>query len=1090
MEVFVKKELYFIFILLFFLTSITLYSEVNAKMFKYPDVSDKHICFVYAGDIWVVDKVGGIANKLSSPKGTETFPRFSPDGSKIAFSGNYDGNTDVYILPVFGGTPVRKTYHPMSDRFIDWTPKGKELIFASSRESGRQRFNQLYHIGVKKGFPEKYPVAYGEFAAISPDKRVLAFMPETRDFRNWKRYRGGGTSDIWLFNLNTYESTNMSSSNAIDGHPMWYKNFIYFLSDRGKNQRQNIWKYNTVKKSYKQVTFFKDFDITFPAIGPENIVFEAGGNIYLMELPSENYRQIKIDVVSDLSLLKPKKIDAKQYLRGATISNNGNRIIVEARGELFSIPAEKGFIKNLTQTPGIAEIKPSFSPDEHKVVYWSDAEGEYNLYIKNLKDAKTATKLTSFENGFRYNIFWSPDSKKLSFIDNLEYIYIYNLENDSLEKIDREIDRTHPGLNNFKINWSPDSKWLLYNKNLSTGQTAVFIYSLEKNKAYQLTSGFYNDFSPVFDPESKYIYLLSNRSLNPVYSSIDETWIYPNTTKIVAVPLTGDIDSLLKPRNDEEKIKSKDEENKKEHKEKKDSEQKDIVIEIKNFERRMIVLPVKAGRYSDLGAVKGKVIYRKIPNSGSGSRISPIKYYDIKKREEKTILPDADEYKITGNGKKLLVLNRGKLYIVKILPKQKLGEPVPVDNLYMIYNPKAEWKQIFNDVWRRYRDFFYDPNMHGLNWEQVRNKYSELLKDAVSRSDVNFVIGDMIAEVNSSHTYVFGGDRERPGRKNVGLLGIDWKLENGAYKIKRIIKGAEWDHQVRSPLDEPGIKIEEGDYILAVNGRPIKKDKEPWSAFVGLAGKTVSLTINDKPSLENAREIIVKTLRSETRLRNLDWINQNRKYVENLSDGKLGYIYMPNTSYSGQTELIRQFYGQLNKKGFIVDERFNSGGQLSDRFIELLTRPVVHYISRRNGPNWQQPTYAHEGPKVMLINGWSVSGGDAFPYVFKSLKVGPIVGTRTAGGLIGPATGHFLIDGGAITVPGGRIFSVNGEWFPEGHGIEPDYKVDDNPTKLAKGIDPQIKKAVEVALELLKKNPPQKVEHPPFEDRIPEKLKN
>jgi tricorn protease len=1082
-----KKKMFTMSFVLTIVLSINVWSQVDAKLMRFPDISQNKICFVYGGDIWLVNKEGGLAKKLSSLQGEESFPRFSPDGKYIAFSGNYDGNTDVYVISSEGGVPRRVTNHPGTDRFIDWTPDGKELIFASRRQSGRSRFNQLYHISKEGGAAKKYPVPYGEFAALSPDQNTLAYMPKSRDFRTWKRYRGGGTSDIWLFNLKTYESENITNHKAIDAHPMWYENYIYFLSDRGADKRHNIWRYNRETEKYQQITNFDNFDITFPAIGAGYIIFEAGGEIYLLNLANQEYNQININATTDLSRVRPRKEKVDKRAHNPTVSHDAKRIIVEARGDLFSVPAKEGYTQNITHTSGSAEILPAYSPDGQKLAFWSDRDGEYELYIKDMLQNKTS-KVRSFQNGFRYQLFWSPDGEKIAFIDNQEYIYIYQLNQDNLIKVDREIDRTHPSLANFTMNWSPDSKWLTYSRKLPKGQRAIFLFNLEEEKTHQLTSGFYNDSYPVFDPGGKYLYYLSKRELDPLYSSIDATWIYPNPTKIIAVPLNDSIPSPLAPENNSIAIEDKEKQSqeKDQNKSKKDKkEDQQLNIQINSFESRMVVLPPEAGRYSRLQAVKGKIIYHNHANKGSARRSSPIKYFDLEEKEEKTIVGDADNYIITNDGKQLLVQNNNQLYIVKLAPKQTLKDPVPVKDLYMTIDPRAEWTQMFNEVWRKYRDFFYDPNMHGVDWDGLRQHYATLLDDAVTRGDVNFIIGNLIAELNSSHTYVFGGDMERGERKNVGLLGINWKLKNGAYQIDKIIEPPQWENEVRSPLAAPGVDVEEGDYILAVNGKKINPDKEPYSAFTGLAQKTVSLTVNNRPSFEGSREIIIKTLASERRLRNLAWIDSNRKYVERLSAGKLGYIYMPNTATSGQTELIRQFYGQFDKKGFIIDERFNSGGQLAHRFIELLSRPIVHYISRRNGPNWQIPEQAHEGPKVMLINGWSVSGGDAFPYTFKSQDVGPIVGTRTAGGLIGPATGHRLIDGGIYTVPGGRIFSVDEEWFPESHGVEPDIKVIDDPTKLARGEDPQIKRAVEEALRLLKENPPKKVEHPPFEDMTP-----
>ncbi|MFA8342145.1 MAG: PDZ domain-containing protein [Rhodothermaceae bacterium] len=1077
-----KKMLLSLFIML--MASVSVSAQVDGKMLRQPDVSETHITFVYAGDIWIVSKTGGVAQRLSSPKGEESFPRFSPDGKTIAFSGNYDGNTDVYTIPLMGGEVTRLTYHPYPDRVVNWTPDGKSILFASVRESGSTRFDQLYTMSLKGGMAEKLPIPYGSFGAYSPDMKKIAYMPETRDFRTWKRYRGGGASEIFLFDLKDFSSENISDNDAVDGHPMWYGDFIYFLSDRGEMQRSNIWKYNKNTKKYTQVTFFKNFDVTFPAIGKTDIVFEAGGNIHLLNLKNEKLSKVNIDIVSDFATLKPYQAKVGNAISGSAISPDGKRVVFNARGEMFTVPVKHGFTKNLTQSSGVNEIYPAWSPDGKNLAYWSDKTGEYELYIKKADGSGEEKKLTDLGKGFRYQPIWSPDSKKIFFIENQNYMMIYDIEEDELTKVDRQYSLTHPALQGFSIDWSADSKWITYTKQIENKQTAIFLYSLEKAEKYQVTSGFYADNNPVFDPAGKYLYFVSNRSLSPVYSSLDATWIYPNSSQIVAVSLRKDVPSPLAPRNDEVKIKKEDK--KKKGDKKKDAKKKDkkeLKIDLDGFENRLVVLVSTPGRYGNLAAVKGKLLYSKYPNSGSGSRSTSVNYYDFKARKSQNVLNGVRGFEVTADGKQIFVMDRrGQFHVAKIAPKQKLKKPIKTSDMIMTVVPREEWKEMFTDVWRRYRDFFYDGNMQGVDWDQMKENYGKLLEDAVTRWDVNFVMGNLIAELNSSHTYVFGGQTERGKYEGVGLLGVDWELANGAYRIKKIIDGADWDNDVRSPFKLPGVKVKEGDYILAVNGIEIDINKEPYAAFEGVSNKVVELTVNSKPTMEGAKKVLVKTMRRENGLRYNEWVNNNRKMVEKLSGGKIGYIYMPNTGGRGQTELIRQYYGQLDKKGFIVDERFNGGGQLPDRFIELLTRKPGHLISRRNGDVWTSFDKSNTGPKVMLINGWAVSGGDAFPYVFKDQKVGKIVGTRTAGGLIGPATGHRLMDGGGITVPGGRIYDYHGKWFPESWGVEPDIYVDDDPTQLAKGVDPQLKRAVEEAMKMLKDARPKTVPVPEMED--------
>jgi len=1089
-----KKTVLWLIITLFILTSATLlHSQVNARMLRYPDVSATHICFVYAGDIWVVAKEGGTAFRLSSPRGEESFPRFSPNGSQIAFSGNYDGNTDIYLIPSLGGELQRLTHHGMSDRIIDWHPDGGTILYASSMASGRQRYSQFYLIAKDGGLPEKLPIPYGEFAAISPDGKSLAYMPIARDFRTWKRYRGGMAPDIWLFDLTQKKAKNITDNPANDAQPMWHGSTLYFLSDRGSNQRHNIWAIDLDSQDIRQVTHLKDSDIHFPAIGPSEIVFEAGGKLFLLDLETENSSEVEINLVTDQITLKPHKVNVSRMIRNAQISPKGKRALFEARGEIFSVPAEHGVIRNVTASPGVAERYPEWSPDGKHIAYWSDRSGEYELTICSAKDGSKEQKLTSYGPGFRYQVYWSPDSQKIAFIDKSMTISIYDLKTQKTVKVDQGLWKYEGSLRNFKPGWSPDTRWLAYYRGETNRNGNIYLYDTKENKRYQVTSSYREDFQPVFDPEGKYLYFFSNRTFSPIYGDMDNSFLYANTTNIVAVSLKPDIPTPLAPRNDEEELKkeeAKEKEEDKKQKEDKDKEKepdekeaKPVEITIKDFEKRLVVLPPKPGNYSNLQAVEGKILYQKHPRTGSGEEAIPLVYYDLKEREEKTVLGDVDGYRLSADRKKVLVWKKQNAAIVDVKPNQKMEKKLRTGELEMMVDPRAEWRQIFTDAWRLSRDFFYDANMHGVDWEAMRKQYGELLKDAVTRWDVNYVIGELIAELSASHTYRGGGDTERAARIAIGYLGIDWEIDSGAYRIAKIIHGALWDSEVRSPLDRPGVDVGVGDYILAVNGVPLDPSKSPWAAFQGLAGKTIELTVNNEPATEGARKVIVETLKSETRLRNLAWIEQNRKYVEEKSEGRIGYIYVPNTSLNGQSELVRQFSSQFHKEGLIVDERFNSGGQIPDRFIELLKRPALAFWAVRDGKDWQWPPVAHFGPKAMLINGWSGSGGDAFPDYFRKAGLGPLIGTRTWGGLIGMSGAPQLIDNGVVTVPTFRMYDPDGKWFKEGHGVDPDIEVKEDPALLAAGTDPQLKRAVDEVLRMLKEQPFVKPSRPAYEDR-------
>jgi len=1088
-----KKVLALFCFTLFALTSLTLFAQVDARMMQNPDVSKTHIVFTYGGDLWIVTKEGGTALKLSSPSGQELFAKFSPDGSQIAYNGIYNGNFDVYVIPTMGGVPTRVTHHGMSDRIIDWYPDGKNLLYASSMNSGKQRFSQFYKVSVDGGLPEKLQVPYGEMASLSPDGKKIAYTPLTQAFRTWKRYRGGWNADIWIFDLEKNSAENISNSTTNDEFPMWSGNKIYYLSDRGKDLRANIWSYDLNTKENKQITKFTDYDIHFPSLGPSDIVFENGGKIYLLSLADERYKEVNIKLVTDELTLMPKIEKVANLLQGSWLSPDGKRAVVEARGELFSVPAVNGPIYNITKSSGVAERYPAWSPDGKFIAYWSDKSGEYELTLRNMEKPTEEKQLTSYGPGYRYQLFWSPNSKMVAFMDKAMEIKIYDMEKDKTYDVDKGLYFYQGGLQGFTVGWSSDSKWLAYSRDLETQKGAIFLYNVAGGKTHQVTSGYYGDANPVFDPDGKYLYFSTNRTINPVYSDIDNTFIYPNSTNIAAVTLNNEVLSPLAPKNDTTSVKKeepKKDEKKDDKKNDKDTKKdeakdkpKDVKITLENFENRLVVLPAAPGNYGNIAAVSGKIIYHRVPNTGAANKNKSVVYFDLDAREEKTIIDDADYFQVSADGKKILLGKGNNFSVVDIAPAQKMEKMMPTAQLEMTINPKEEWKQIFNDVWRFERDFFYDPNMHGVEWKEMRTHYGKLIDNCVTRWDVNFVLGELIAELNASHTYRGGGDTDEAPTKNVGYLGINWEISNGAFKIKKIINGAPWDSEVRSPLMMPGLKVKEGDYILAVNGEALDVSKDPWTSFEGLANKTVELTINNKPTFDGAQKITVSTIDDETRLRNLEWIESNRKRVEEATNGKIGYIYVPSTGVDGQNELVRQFAAQYKKDGLIIDERFNNGGQIPDRFIELLDRKPLAFWAVRDGKTWQWPPYANFGPKVMLINGWSGSGGDAFPDYFRKAKLGPLVGMRTWGGLIGISGAPNLIDGGSVTVPTFRMYDPDGKWFKEGYGVDPDIEVIDDPAQLARGVDPQLEKGIQEVMRLLEKNPPVNPNHPPYEKR-------
>jgi len=662
----IKKNLFAL--LLIFIVANAAYPQVDARMFRQPDVSATHITFVYAGDIWVAPKEGGFAHRLSSPAGEETFPRFSPDGSKIAFTGNYDGNLDIYAISTLGGNPVRITFHPMTDRLVDWRPSGKGLIFASSRESGRQRYNQFYSVSPEGGLPEKLPIPYGEYGALSPDEKLIAYTPMTHSLRTWKRYRGGLSPEIWLFDLGKKSAQNLTQSDAVDDHPMWYGKIMYFQSDRGPNLRKNIWKYDTETQKAEQVTHFTDFDISIPSIGPEDIVFEAGGRLHLLDLKTEKLSEVEIEVVTDLATLKPRMEKVGSLIQSAGISPYGKRAVFEARGDIFTVPAEHGYIRSLTQRSGSAEKYPAWSPDGKHIAFWSDNSGEYELTLHASDGSGKEKTLTKLGKGFRYQIFWSPDSKKIGFIDHKHDIHIYDMDTQQLTMVDNIDWEDHPSLGDYEMSWSADNRWIAYTKVLDNFQYAIILYNLKTKKRQQVTSGYYSDYRPVFDPEGKYLYFFTDRSLSPVYSDLDRTWIYPNTTQIAAVSLRKDVPSPLAPRNDAEPV--KEEEAKKEKptqpsEKSKDKKLESLKIDLDGFENRLVVLPPKAGNFSTLRAIKGQIIFHRYPMSGSDDRNSPVVAYNLEKRKEESILEDAEDFEISADGKKMFVANKIMVKVIK-----------------------------------------------------------------------------------------------------------------------------------------------------------------------------------------------------------------------------------------------------------------------------------------------------------------------------------------------------------------------------------------------------------------------------------------
>jgi tricorn protease len=1041
------------------------FAQINTGLFRFPDVSKTQIVFTYANDLWIMPRKGGTAIKLSSSPGVELFPKFSPDGKYIAFTGHADGNGDVYRIPSAGGVPFRLTSHGYLDRVVDWTNDGKQVLFASLRESGKSRFNQFYTIPATGGSSEKLPMAYAEFGSWSPNGQQMAVVFRSRmNFTSWirgswKRYRGGNKAEINIFNLQTHAAYSINNTeDAGCEFPMWHGNHIYFLSDRGPELRMNLWRYDINARKFEQLTHFTDYDIHYPSMGPDDIVYEAGGKLYLYNLSAQQQREVPVNIGSGNASLKPKMVQAGNFIQYASLSPDGRQALFQARGDVFSITADNGIIKNYTRTAA-AERYPVWSPDGKSIAYWSDQSGEYELWLMRVdQEGSAPKKITSYGPGFRYNAVWSPDSKKLCFIDKAGQISICDLTTGKTTAVDKSLRWTDPNLKRFTCSWSPDSRWLAYSRDEENLLNAIYIYDDANKKLHKVTTGYYDCTEPVFDPEGKYLYCLTVQPFQPEYNEFDETVLYFDVTQPAAIALTKTTPSVLTTFTNRA------------------APAIAVDIDFDELEKRLEIIPVPPAKYRNLAVAKGKLVYMKYATlditGGSGS----IQYYDLNKQEEKMIIDSANYFVMAANSQKLLVANNNSYAVLPPEERQSFSNPLPVARMQLYLNPMQEWQQLFMDAWRFERDYFYDTTMHGVNWEVIKTRYLKMLAGAQTREDVDFIIGEMTGELNASHAYRWGGDLEQTPRQPVGYLGIDWQADGNYYKIKKIYEGAPWDAEVRSPFNKPGIPVKAGDYLLAVNGVPITTASEPYSAFKDLANQAVEITYNSIPSFTGAKKITITTMADEYRLRNLAWIENMRKRVYEATNGDVGYIYVPNTSAEGKKELIRQFYAQWHKKALIIDDRFNNGGDIPDRFIEILNRDPLVYWAIRDGKPWPWPPFANFGPKVMLINGWSGSGGDCFPDYFRKRNLGPLIGTRTYGALIGIPGTPPLVDGGTVTAPAFRMYNPDGTWSKDGSGIIPDIYVPEDLSAMADGTDPQLERAIVEIKNLLKtkafKHPP------------------
>jgi tricorn protease len=1077
------------------ITSAATFAQTQeTRLMRYPDVSKDQIVFSYAGDLWTVPRAGGHAHRLTAHPGEEIFPKFSPDGKSIAFTGDYDGNTDVFVMPATGGEPRRLTYHPSADLVTGWTPDGKKILFRSNRYSEPPEFTRLFTVSPEGGTPDMLPVPRASLTSFSPDGNRIAFLSTSQEFRTWKRYRGGWKPPIGIYDLkkNIYEE--LPKTTGMDLFPMWHGDTIYYINDG--DGVMNLYRYDLASKKSRKLTNFTEYDVKWPSLGPDAIVFENGGMIYTFDLASEKQTEIHITVASDDIESRAALRNVADQIRGAAISPSGARAVFEARGDIFTLPAEHGSPRNITVSPGVHEQNPVWSPDGKWIAYLSDKSGEFEVYIRPQMGGDEI-RVTTDGKVYRYGPKWSPDSKKLLFWDKSLRLFYVDIDQKKSIEVDHD-DRQQIG----DGAWSPDSRWITYSKTGSNSANSIYLYSLDQTKAFHVTSGFYNDANPIFDPEGKYLYFISARFYYPSSGVFDQRFNYYDSTGVFALTLKADEPSPFQPQSDEEKpadaAKPADDKaaaapsaDKSKEAKPEDKTPKPIQIDLDGLGNRVTQVPVPAGLYSNLDARKGKVFYISVPQDtlqagapDPGGPRATLHVYDLKAREDKALLTGFNgTYDLSTDGSKILYQAGPVWGITDAIPgKAKVGDGhLNTAAMQQLVDPKAEWAEMLHEAWRIERDFYWDPNMGGLDWAKVEKRYAALLPYVQHRADLNYIIGEMIAELSTSHTYVVPGESPQVTRIGVGLLGVDYSVDQGYYRFQKIYAGENWNPQTRSPLTEPGLKVKEGNYLIAVNGVPVRASNEVYSYFQGLAAQVVTLKVNDKPSPDGAWDISVRPIANESQVRYLDWVESRRKIVEEATGGRIGYMHVPDTSIAGVIMFDKYLNAQIGKEGLIVDERYNHGGSIPDFYTEKLQRTLLAVLTPRNGEDAPFPTQAIYGPKVMIVNELAGSGGDCFPWFFHHLNIGPIVGLRTWGGLVGYSREIPMMDGGSVTAPEFAFWTPDngGSWIVENRGVEPDYTVEDRPDLVVNGHDPQLEKAIELALDGLKKMPPMP-KRPPF----------
>ncbi len=1049
-----KKSIYLLTLVL--LLPWNLYAQ-GTRLLRQPTVSSSHIVFVYANDLWQVPRQGGDAVRLTSNEGYESLPHYSPDEKWIAFTAQYDGNTDVYVIPAEGGSPQRLTYHPSGDYVQGWTPDG-EILFRSGREGRPTQTNKFFTVSREGGLPKPVEIPRAAFGEISPDGKHIAYVPITFWDPEWRNYRGGQAMPIWIVDMKTKElirTPQLDQERHLD--PVWFKNKVYYLSER--DYASNIWSFDPTTKAEKQITFHKKFDIKSLDACADRIVYEQGGYLHLLNPENGEATQLEIHVKGDMNFARIRWENVRaNNLENPYLSPNGKRAVFEYRGEIFTIPKEEGTWRNLTNTPGVADRYPAWSPQGDKIAWFSDASGEYQLVVAD-QFGENQQSYALPNPTFYFQPDWSPDGKLIAYTDTDYNLWFVEVATGNAKKVDT--DRyAHP---NRAMNpvWSPDSQWIAYARQLESHFKAIFAYNIATGEKIQLTDGMADAITPVWDESGKFLYFLASTDYGLQSGWLDMSSYDPQVTRsLYCLILSKETPSPTLPKSDEETT----EDDKKEK-----DDDVSVQIDKEGIAALTIALSLPPRNYVGLvAAPKHKVfIAESIPNE----RGLKIHQYDVEKQKPEDYAEGVSTM-ITSANRKHTLFRKGNSWGLA----STKGKPKPDDNLTVDVrikiDPKAEYKQILKEGWRYMRDFLYVDNVHGAPWDKVYEWYAPWIDHVRHRTDLNYVVDILSGEVAVGHSYVSGGDMPNLDYVPVGLLGCDFTLNKGYYQIQKIYTGESWNPDAEAPLAIPGLQVNEGDYLLAINGIPLAGTDNVYQHLEQTAGRVIRLLVNDKPTMAGAREVLVKPVSSEAQLRTIDWMESNRRKVEELSDGKLAYVYVPNTSGRGFSNFNRYYFAQQHKQGVVIDERNNGGGSAADYMIDIMTRePFGYFNSKANDKRpWTTPIAGIWGPKVMIINERAGSGGDLLPYMFKQKQIGPLVGTRTWGGLVGTWDTPRFIDGGRMVAPRGGFFDLEGNWAVEGEGIAPDIEVLQTPKEVLAGKDPQLEKAVETALKLLEEN--------------------